>query len=292
MAKKRGLGMGLSALLGEVPPADATDEGADVRRVPVEYLEPSPLQPRRTFADEELAALAASIREHGLLQPILVRPARGPGAAYEIVAGERRWRAAQRAGLEEVPVVVRELDDRGALELALVENLQREDLNPLEEAEAYARLVQDFGRSQEEVAQALGRSRSHIANTLRLLQLPEPVRELLRRGELTAGHARALLAATDPVALAREVIAHKLSVRETEERVRRQRKTPTRRRTAAESDPDLAAVARKLSQMLGLRVEIRHGRRGGRVVIRYSTPAQLEAVCRRLGDISTENRER
>ncbi len=288
MARRRGLGMGLSALLGEAPARAVAGEEEGPRRVPVEYLEPSPLQPRRDFPEEELEALAESIRAHGLLQPILVRPARGPGAAYEIVAGERRWRAAQRAGLDEVPVVVREIDDRGALELALVENLQREDLDPLEEAEAYARLMREFGRGQEEVARAVGRSRSHVANTLRLLQLPETVRAMVKRGELTAGHARAVLAAADPVALAREVIARGLSVRETEALVRRRRETPARRGRDPAPDPDLEVVARKLSKMLGLRVEIRSGRRGGRVVIRYTTPAQLEAVCRRLADISTE----
>lgn len=292
MAKKRGLGMGLSALLGgEVSAAgtgDPTGAGT-VQTVPIEYLEPSPLQPRRDFPEEELEALAGSIRAHGVLQPLVVRPARGPGAAYEIVAGERRWRAAQRAGLHEVPVVVRELDDRTALELALVENLQREDLDPLEEAEAYRRLCEEFGRSREEVAQAIGKSRSHVANTLRLLQLPEPVREMLRRGELTAGHARALLGAEDPVRLAREVLARGLSVRETEELVRRERTAKPARRARSEPDPDLVVVARRLSHILGLQVDIRARGRGGRLVIRYSDPSQLETICRRLADLSTGN---
>jgi len=292
MAKKRGLGMGLSALLGGDAPADTGGGGAHgdaVRTVPIEYLEPSPLQPRRHFPEEELEALAASIRAHGVLQPLVVRPAIGPGAAYEIVAGERRWRAAQRAGLSEVPVVVRELDDRTALELALVENLQREDLDPLEEAEAFRRLLDEFGRTQEEIAQAVGRSRSHVANTLRLLQLPEPVREMLRRGELTAGHARALLGAEDPVRLAREVRARGLSVRETEELVRRKRTATTCVRAQSEPDPDLVALSRRLSHILGLQVEIRARGRGGRLVIRYSDPSQLETVVRRLANSSTEN---
>ncbi len=218
-ASRRGLGRGLSALLGEDGLlGNGTEDG--VRTVPIESLEPSPLQPRRDFGEEELAQLADSLRRHGLLQPLLVRPSRGAGGGFEIVAGERRWRAAQKAGIFELPVVVRELEDREVVQLALVENLQREDLDPLEEAEAYRRLIEEFGHTQEEVAQAVGRSRSHVANTLRLLALPDVIRGMLRAGRISAGHARALLAASDPAALAEMVVARGLNVRRTEELAR------------------------------------------------------------------------
>lgn len=277
-ARRRGLGMGLGALLGEVAPAAAPDAA---QLVPIEYLQPSPLQPRRHFAEAELDALAASMREHGVLQPLLVRPAPGLATGYEIVAGERRWRAAQRAGLTELPVVVRELEDRQVLELALVENLQREDLSPLEEAQAYARLVQDYGRSQEEIAEAVGRSRSHIANTIRLLQLPEAVRRLLEDGRLTAGHARALLGAAEPERLAAVVVARGLNVRQTEALVRDSAGGKRPHRTVA-ADPDIEALARELTRSLGLRVRLRHRGGGGTLTIRYSHPAQLETLVRRL----------
>ncbi|GBD44074.1 Chromosome-partitioning protein ParB [bacterium HR40] len=278
-SRRRGLGMGLGALLGESAPPPARESA---QRVPIEYLEPSPLQPRRQFPEEELEALAASIREHGVLQPLVVRPARGLAAGYEIVAGERRWRAAQRAGLADLPVVVRDLDDRQVLELALVENLQREDLSPLEEAEAYARLVRDFGRTQEEIAEAVGRSRSHIANTLRLLQLPAGVRKMLEEGRLSAGHARALLTAPDPEALARLVVERGLNVRQTEALVR-DAAIGRRSRRSPDADPDIEAFARELSRTLGLAVRIRSRGGGGTVTIRYSSPEQLEALARRLG---------
>ncbi len=279
-ASRRGLGRGLSALLGEDGLlGNGTEEG--VRTVPIESLEPSPLQPRRDFGEEELAQLADSLRRHGLLQPLLVRPSRGAGGGFEIVAGERRWRAAQKAGIFELPVVVRELEDREVVQLALVENLQREDLDPLEEAEAYRRLIEEFGHTQEEVAQAVGRSRSHVANTLRLLALPDVIRGMLRAGRISAGHARALLAASDPAALARMVVDRGLNVRRTEELARAERERPARRRRPP-PDPDVEAAAASLSRLLGLEVAIRPQGRGGRLIIRYSDPEQLEALRRRL----------
>lgn len=277
-SRRRGLGMGLGALLGETAPAVAPDAA---QLVPIEYLEPSPLQPRRNFPEAELEALAASIREHGLLQPLLVRPSRSLATGYEIVAGERRWRAAQRAGLTELPVVVRELDDRRVLELALVENLQREELSALEEAEAYARLAREFGRTQEEIADAVGRSRSHVANIMRLLQLPESVRRMLADGRLTAGHARALLAASEPDKLAVLVVERGLNVRQTEALVRAAAKRPAPR-TPVRPDPDIDAFARDLSQSLGLSVRLRQRGRGGTLTIRYSSPEQLETLVRKL----------
>ncbi len=279
-AARRGLGRGLSALLGEDGLlGNGTEEG--VRTVPIESLEPSPLQPRRDFGEEELAQLADSLRRHGLLQPLLVRPSRGAGGGFEIVAGERRWRAAQKAGIFELPVVVRELEDREVVQLALVENLQREDLDPLEEAEAYRRLIEEFGHTQEEVASAVGRSRSHVANTLRLLALPDVIRGMLRAGRISAGHARALLGAADPAALARMVVDRGLNVRRTEELARAERERPARRRRPP-PDPDVEAAAASLSRLLGLEVAIRPQGRGGRLIIRYSDPEQLENLRRRL----------
>ncbi len=281
-ASRRGLGRGLSALLGEdglLGAGSGSEEG--VRLLPIESLEPSPLQPRRDFGEEELAQLADSLRRHGVLQPLLVRPSRGAGGGFEIVAGERRWRAAQKAGIFELPVVVRELEDREVVQLALVENLQREDLDPLEEAEAYRRLIEEFGHTQEEVAQAVGRSRSHVANTLRLLTLPAVIRGMLRAGRITAGHARALLAASDPAALAEMVVARGLNVRRTEELARAERERSARRRRSP-PDPDVEAAAESFRRLLGLEVTIRPQGRGGRLIIRYSDPEQLENLRRRL----------
>ena len=277
-ARRRGLGMGLSALLGEAEPQGPAEQGGP-QRLPIEFLHPSPFQPRRSFAEDELEALAASVREHGVLQPLLVRPGRS-GAGYEIVAGERRWRAAQLAGLHEVPVVVRELGDRETLELALVENLQRSDLAPLEEAQAFQRLIEEFGHTQEALASALGKSRSHVANTLRLLGLPPLVRDLLNQGRLTAGHARALLGAREPQPLADLVVEKGLNVRQTEELVRREGQRPAR--VLAEPSADTTDLARRLTARLGLEVGVRGRGRGGTLTIRWHDEAQLEHLLRRF----------
>ncbi|MCS6877739.1 MAG: ParB/RepB/Spo0J family partition protein [Geminicoccaceae bacterium] len=281
--RRRSLGMGLAALLGGDPALlDPAAGGRPAQWVPIEFLRPSPLQPRRQFPEAELEELARSIRDKGLLQPLLVRPAPAGAPGYEIVAGERRWRAAQRAGLHELPVLVRELADREVLELALVENLQRADLGPLEEARAYRRLIEEFGHDQEEVARVVGRSRSHVANTLRLLSLPEEVARLLEEGKLTAGHARALLGAEDPVALALEVVRRELSVRETEALVRARARRRDKSAGGRQRDPDLVALERRLATRLGLPIAIRPKARGGSLTIRYSSLEQLEAVIRRL----------
>lgn len=278
VGKKRGLGMGLSALLGH--PGDVSGEELVAQRLPIDMLFPSPLQPRQDFPEEQLEALAQSIRERGILQPLLVRPAGGRdhGSGYEIVAGERRWRAAQRAGLHDVPAVVREMGDAAALELALIENLQRQDLSALDEAEAFRRLVDEFGHSQDGLARALGRSRSHVANTLRLLGLSEPIRAMLRDGSITAGHARALLNAADPERLALQIVAKGLSVRQAEALARR----TTSRRVAQPADPNLAMVEHDLSTRLGLRVAIRPSGRGGTITLRYSRSDQLDELLRKL----------
>lgn len=277
------LGRGLSALLGEVPASgrggDGTGDG--LRFLPIEALEPGPFQPRGAMEAEPLQELAASIREHGLLQPILVRPKPGAEGRYEIIGGERRWRAAQQVPLHEVPVVIRPLGDREAMAAALVENLQRQDLNALEEAEGYRRLIDEFGLTQDALGQAVGKSRSHVANTLRLLGLPERVRELLREGALTAGHARALLTAPDPVALAMQVVDRGLNVRQTEA-LAAARQRPESPKQPAPRDPETVALEQELSARLGLKVAIRHEGRGGQVTIRYRDLDQLDGLIRLL----------
>ena len=286
--RQRGLGKGLAALLGETaePAASGTREGA-LLSLPIEHLTPHPNQPRQRFDETEIESLAASIREKGIVQPLVVRPAGEDGedgAPYQIVAGERRWRAAQRAGLHQVPAVVHRLSDAESIEIALVENLQRRDLNPLEEASAYRRLIREFDHRQEDVATALGKSRSHVANTVRLLDLPERVKALVEDGTLSAGHGRALLTAADPAALAETVVRLGLTVRQTEALVRRageERKDPP---PAAASDPNVKALQGDLSRALGLKVTIDPAKRGdgGRMTIAYKEPEQLDALIGRL----------
>ena len=284
-SKAMGLGRGLSALLD-----DAADVGTapdkSTTTLPVAYLTPNPYQPRQRFDEEALAELTASIREKGLLQPILVRPV-GDTGSYEIVAGERRWRAAQTAGLHEVPVVIRALSDGQALELAIVENVQRRDLSPVEEARGYRRLMDEFSHTQEAVAEMVGKSRSHIANLLRLLGLPQPVLELIDGGGLSMGHARALIGADDPAGLARLVTAKGLSVRQTEamaQTAKTARSTrPRQPRAQVAKDADTRALERDLSAALGLSVDIRHkGQAGGTITFNYTTLDQLDDLCQRL----------
>lgn len=275
MSKPPRLGKGLSALLGDAAAA-APNEGA--RTLPVTALRPGPFQARGPMDAEALEELAASIRRHGVLQPILVRPSpRSPGE-YEIIGGERRWRAAQAAHLHEVPVVVREFDDREAMAAGLVENLQREDLNALEEAEGYHRLIEQFGLTQQALSEAVGKSRPHIANTLRLLALPERVRDLLRDGALTAGHARAVLAAPDPVAAALQIVDRGLNVRQAEALASARSNPPAERAV----DPETRALERELSQHLGLHVSIQHNGRAGQVTIKYRNLDQLDGLIRLL----------
>ena len=282
--RRRGLGMGLSALLGGAADAVATGDGQDrPRTVPIEFLRPCPLQPRRHFAEDELEALAESIRHRGVMQPLLVRRPPSGGDFYEIVAGERRWRAAQIAGVHDLPVVVHELSDRDALEVALLENVQRQDLSPLEEAEGYRRLVDEYGHTQEALAGALGKSRSHIANLLRLLGLPPAVRTLLEQGALSAGHARALLGARDPLRSAQTVVSRNLNVRQTEALVRADaEREPRRKGAAAGKDPNTAALEQDLSRNLGLTVCLTPKGAGGTLQITYGSLEQLDALIRRL----------
>ena len=287
--ERRGLGRGLSALMADVVHSATVESDVPRRadlRVPVERLEPNPNQPRRDFSDEALAELAASIREKGIIQPLIVRVNPRKSDSYEIVAGERRWRAAQLAQLHDVPVIVRDLDDTEVLEIAIIENIQRADLNPIEEAMGYRQLMDRFGHTQERLSEALSKSRSYIANLLRLLSLPAEVQAWLREGKMTAGHARALITSDDPVALARQVIARGLSVRETERLAKsvgtKARTAPTRRRT--EKDADTRVLEQDLSANLGMGVVIDHqGQDGGRVTISYKTLDQLDELCQLLG---------
>ena len=282
--RPRGLGRGLSALIGDEPaaPTHGSTPVKGSRTLPVAFLRPNPHQPRKTFREEELRDLAGSIREKGLLQPILVRPIAGAADTFEIVAGERRWRAAQMAKLHDVPVVVREISNSEALELAIIENVQREDLNATEEAAAYHDLSERFGYTQERLAQEIGKSRSHIANTLRLLRLPESVKAMIRDGKLTAGHARTLIGLADPEARAKEIVEGALNVRQAEQRSQDHKAKP---KNGHHKDADTRALESNLTNALGLKVEIAHKANGaGEVRVFYKTLEQLDEVCRRLSN--------
>jgi len=281
------LGRGLAALIGDVDTEkQAVERARGQRRIPIEFLRANPRNPRKSFGEEDLADLAASIREKGIMQPILVRAAPEDPDRFEIIAGERRWRAAQRAGLHEVPVVVHKVNDSEALEIAIIENVQRADLNPLEEAEGYQRLIDEFDYSQSKLAEVIGKSRSHVANTLRLLKLPESVKGYVTEGKLTAGHARTLVTHENPERLAKAIIETGLNVREAEALTRKPDTPPRARSTAGastEKDADTRALEKQLADALGLAVDIRHKPDGsGELRIRYKTLEQLDAVTGRL----------
>ncbi|HEY3797928.1 MAG TPA: ParB/RepB/Spo0J family partition protein [Caulobacteraceae bacterium] len=280
---ERGLGRGLSALLDEVEaPADGARPAAGTSELPVEAIKPNPNQPRRRFDEAELEELAASIREKGVLQPILVRPSVYAGE-YQIVAGERRWRAAVRTGVRTIPAIVRSLSDVEVLEIAIVENVQRADLSAVEEAESYKALVDQFGRTQAQVADTVGKSRVHVTNALRLLQLPEGVLAMVREGRLTPGHARPLIGSPDAQHLANEVVDRRLTVRQTETLARGAGKTSSGGgRRGGGKDADTAALETDLADVLGLKVEIRDAGGVGELRIRYESLEQLDDVCRRL----------
>lgn len=290
--RQRGLGRGLSALMGEnaeAPVASDSPVPAGVQRVPIESLKPNPDQPRKTFRQEDLEELTASIRDKGVLQPILVRSQPGEDGVWQIIAGERRWRASQAARLTEVPVIVNEMDDVEVFEVAIVENVQRADLNPLEEAEAYRVLMERFGRTQDAVAGVVGKSRSHVANTMRLLQLPERVLFYVREGKLSAGHARALINTPDPAELADIAFVNGLSVRETEALARKavEGPKPAKARAASggargEGTADVAALQQDLADALGLKVQLADKGGKGELTIRYGSLEQLDDLCRRL----------
>jgi ParB family transcriptional regulator, chromosome partitioning protein len=284
---KRRLGRGLAALIGEMdqPMSEMTNRptvSAD-RKVAIDLVARNPRNPRKHFAEEDLQDLASSIRQHGIVQPVVVRSV--ADARFEIIAGERRWRAAQLAGLSEIPVIIREVDDRTALELAIVENVQRADLNPVEEALGYEQLIAEHGYTQNDLGEIIGKSRSHVANSLRLLKLPDLVRDMLFAGTLSAGHARALIPTSDPLGLARTIVSKGMSVRDAERLAQNNIKAqsnPVLETKSAPKDPDTLALERTLSDSLGLSVAVSHRGNGGKLTISYKSLEQLEEICRLL----------
>ena len=295
--KQNRLGKGLSALIGEVEgvglapievdAVTSSSSGGGVSEFPISDIRPNPAQPRRTFSEDELEELTTSIKQCGVLQPILLRPDPDAPNMYQIVAGERRWRAAQRAGLKTLPAVVRDMDELQLLEVGIIENVQREDLNPIEEAEAYGALIKRFGRTQENLADSVGKSRAHIANTMRLLNLGESSRQHLRQGRISAGHARAALGAPEPDRVVDMAVTKSMSVRDVESLVKRLKdggtlNTVAKKIQQAGKDVDTEALESDLARVLGLKVEIRQGPTGGELRIGYGDLEQLDELCRRL----------
>lgn len=283
--RSRRLGRGLAALIGDVGVEAGNNRAHTQRRVPIEFLKPNPRNPRRAFGESELAELSQSIRERGIIQPIVVRNVKGARDSYEIIAGERRWRAGQRAGLHDVPIIVLDVGDAEALELAIIENVQRADLNPLEEASGYQALAAEYHHSQDDIAGIVGKSRSHVTNTLRLLKLPDSVKAYINSGKISAGHARALIGQADPEAMARAIVEKGLNVRQAEELGKRGKSTAKKGKSSkrAKRDVNIAALEKRLSDAIGLSVDINHKARGGGVLgIRYRTLDQLDDVIRKL----------
>lgn len=283
------LGRGLASLIGDVGgEAAKVDRSRAQRRVPIEFLKPNPRNPRRSFSEVELEELAASIRQHGVIQPIVVRPVRGATDSFEIIAGERRWRASQRAGLHDVPVVPIDVSDTDALEIMIIENVQREDLNAMEEARGYHALADEFKRTQDDIAKVVGKSRSHVANMMRLTKLPDEVQDFIASGQLSAGHARALIGVPDAVDVAKRIVAQGLSVRQTEALAHDEgvpeRKPQKARAGKAQKDPDTLALEKRLSDALGLNVVIDHRAPNGTVHIQYRDLDQLDEILRRLDE--------
>jgi len=300
-SKKR-LGRGLAALMGDLdqpvqstPSKDASPEqpagsiSRGERVVAIEKIRANPNNPRRSFSDSELEDLCNSIKEHGIVQPILVRPVRGEdlgGAEYEIIAGERRWRASQKASIHEVPIIIRDVEDKQALELAIIENVQRSDLNAVEEALGYQQLIDEYDYTQNDLAQVIGKSRSHVANTLRLLKLPSKVQSLVSDGALSAGHARTLVTADDPEVLARRIVDEGLSVRQAEMLAQESGSSPSKSpvKSKIEKSADIRALEQQVEDALGLKVDLRHGdKEKGEMRIKYKSLDQLDEICRRLG---------
>ena len=281
------LGRGLASLIGDVGGEAAhVDRARAQRKVPIEFLKPNPRNPRRAFADAELGELSDSIKQHGVIQPIVVRPVKGAQDRYEIIAGERRWRASQLAGLHEVPIVPVDVTDSVALEIAIIENVQREDLNAMEEAQGYHALANEFKRTQDDIAKIVGKSRSHVANMMRLTKLPDDVQALIASGELSAGHARALIGVPDPSTAAKRIVAEGLNVRQAEALAHEEgvpeRKPQKARAGKTEKDPDTVALEKRVSDVLGLAVTVDHRNPGGVVQIRYRDLDQLDEILKRL----------
>ncbi|MET3589066.1 ParB family chromosome partitioning protein [Bartonella silvatica] len=294
-SKKR-LGRGLAALIGDINLSNNFTRSSDIenlaepnrtsnlseRFIPIESITCNPHNPRRHFTESELDNLVQSIRQHGVVQPVIVRPSRHHPHRFELIAGERRWRAAQRANLSQLPVIVRDVDDKTALELAIIENVQRADLNPIEEAMGYEMLLNEYGYTQVDLAQVIGKSRSHVANTLRLLKLPPKVQEFLTDGKLSAGHARCLITVDNPQDLAEKIIREGLSVRQTEILAYEQANPKVKKRTTVEKDTETKSLEKLLADVIGMKVVIRHGKKGGDLKIHYSSLEQLDEICRRL----------
>lgn len=286
-SKKR-LGRGLAALIGDIDmPAAGEETKASVtltseKQIPIELVARNPHNPRRNFSDAEIDDLAQSIREHGIVQPVIVRPSLLSSDHYELIAGERRWRAAQRAGLLQIPVIVRDVDDRTALELAIIENVQRTDLNPVEEALGYQQLIDEHEYTQADLAQIIGKSRSHVANTLRLLKLPDDVHQLLNNGTLSAGHARCLITSDNPLALAERIVEDGLSVRQAEALANKTLVKMADKKPPQEKDANTRALEKNLGDTLGMQVDIKYKTKGGDIRIHYKTLEQLDDICRRL----------
>jgi ParB family chromosome partitioning protein len=285
------LGRGLASLIGDVGGEAAhVDRPRNQRKVPIEFLKPNPRNPRRAFSEEELNELAASIKQHGVIQPIVVRPVKGSHDRFEIIAGERRWRASQLAGLHDVPIVPADVSDSDALEIAIIENVQREDLNAMEEAQGYHALADEFKRSQDDIAKIVGKSRSHVANMMRLTKLPAEVQAYIASGQLSAGHARALISVPDPLAAAKRIVEEGLNVRQTEALAHEEgvpERKPQKPRSsggggAKQKDADTLALEKRVSDALGLTVTVNHRDPGGSVQISYKSLEQLDEVMRRL----------
>ncbi|MEX0345678.1 MAG: ParB/RepB/Spo0J family partition protein [Rhizobiaceae bacterium] len=284
-AKKR-LGRGLAALIGEMDRPDTVEQAPGDNQLAIEAISANPNNPRRNFTEQDLADLSQSIREHGVVQPVVVRPISGSDR-YELIAGERRWKAAKRAGLREVPAIVRDVDDKTALELAIIENVQRADLNPVEEARGYQQLVDEHTYTQADLAQVIGKSRSHVANTLRLLALPQPVLDMLTDGSITAGHARTLITVDDPVSLAKRIVDQGLSVRQVEALAQNSGQSDGRSRQKGNGKPgkdaDTKALEKAISDAIGYTVTISDRGNRGDVKIAYKSLEQLDDICHRLG---------
>ena len=283
------LGRGLASLIGDVGGEAAHVErpARNPRKVPIEFIKPNPRNPRRAFSEAELAELAASIKQHGVIQPIVVRAVKGASDRFEIIAGERRWRASQIAGLHEVPIVPVDVTDSAAMEIAIIENVQREDLNAMEEAQGYHALAESYNHSQDEIAKLVGKSRSHVANMMRLTRLPQDVQDLIASGQLSNGHARALINLANASTAAKRIIAEGLNVRQTEALAHEEgvpERKPQKPRSGAkvEKDTDTMALEKRLSDVLGLKVHIAHTAKGGNLTVNYSTLDQLDMVCQRL----------
>jgi ParB family chromosome partitioning protein len=280
------LGRGLASLIGDVGGEAAhVERPRNQRKVPIEFLKPNPRNPRRAFSDTELGELAASVKQHGVIQPIVVRPVKGAQDRYEIIAGERRWRASQLAGLHEVPIVPVDVSDSDALEIMIIENVQREDLNAMEEAQGYHALADEFKRSQEDIAKIVGKSRSHVANMMRLTKLPAEVQAYIAKGELSAGHARALIGVPDPLAAAKRIVDEGLNVRQAEALAHDEgvpERKPQKARGGKVKDPDTVALEKRVSDALGLTVSVNHRDPGGTVQVSYRNLEQLDEVMRRL----------